>query len=63
MVVIITPGGLEKFFEEVGEPVTDPSSPPEDPPDIKKLVEVARKYEIEFPPPPRNKLVTLGPPA
>jgi quercetin dioxygenase-like cupin family protein len=31
MVVIITPGGLEKFFEEVGDPVTNPSSPPEGP--------------------------------
>jgi quercetin dioxygenase-like cupin family protein len=32
MVVIITPGGLEKFFKEVGDPVTDRSSPPEGPP-------------------------------
>ncbi len=52
MAVIITPGGLEKFFEEVGEPVTDPSSPPEAPPDVERLVAVARKYGIEIPPPP-----------
>ena len=52
MAVIITPAGLEKFFEEVGEPVTDPSSPPERPPDIERLVAVARKYGMEIPPPP-----------
>jgi quercetin dioxygenase-like cupin family protein len=51
MVVIITPAGLEEFFEEVGEPVTDPSSPPDGPPDIEKLVAVARKYGIEIPAP------------
>jgi hypothetical protein len=52
MAVIITPAGLEKFFEEVGEPVTDPSSPPEGPPDIERLVAVAREYGMEIPPPP-----------
>ena len=52
MAVIITPAGLEKFFEEVGEPVTDPSSPPEGPHDIERLVAVARKYGMEIPPPP-----------
>ncbi len=53
MAVIIAPAGLEKFFEEVGEPVTDPSSPPEGPPDIERLVAVARKYGIKIAPPPR----------
>jgi hypothetical protein len=52
--VIITPAGLEKFFEEVGEPVTDPSSPLEGPPDIERLVAVARKYGMEIPPPLRD---------
>ena len=51
MAVIITPAGLEKFFEEVGEPVTDLSSPPDGPPDIGRLVAVARKYGIEVPAP------------
>src|SRR3712207_3600898 len=37
MAVIITPAGLEKIFEEVGEPVKDPSSLPERPPDIERL--------------------------
>jgi quercetin dioxygenase-like cupin family protein len=53
MAVIIAPAGLEKFFEEVGEPVTDPSSPPEGPPDIERLVAVGRKHGIEMAPPPR----------
>ena len=52
MFLIVTPGGVEKFFEEVGEPVTDPSSPPEGPPDLERLVAVARTYGIELPPPP-----------
>jgi quercetin dioxygenase-like cupin family protein len=52
MAVIITPAGLGKFFEEVGEPVTDPSSPPEGSPDIGRLVAVARMYGIEIPAPP-----------
>jgi mannose-6-phosphate isomerase-like protein (cupin superfamily) len=50
MAVIIAPAGLEKFFEEVGEPVTDSSSPPEGTPDIERLVAVARKYGIEISP-------------
>ena len=52
MSVFITPSGLEKMFEEVGERVTDPSSPPEGPPDIEKLVAVNQKYGVEIPPPP-----------
>jgi mannose-6-phosphate isomerase-like protein (cupin superfamily) len=52
MAVIITPAGLERFFDEVGEPVTDPSSAPEGPHDVERLVAVARKYGIEIPAPP-----------
>jgi hypothetical protein len=52
MAVIITPAGLGKSFEEVGEPATDPSSPPEGSPDIGRLVAVARMYGIEIPAPP-----------
>ncbi len=51
MAVIIAPAGLERFFEEVGEPVTDPSSPPDGSPDIERLVAVARNYGIEILPP------------
>ena len=52
MVVVITPAGLEKYFEETGEPVEDPSSPPEGSPDVERLVAVAQKYGIEIPPSP-----------
>ncbi len=54
MAVIITPAGLEKFFEEVGKPGTeDPTSPPpfaEE--DIGKILAVAPKYGVEIQPPP-----------
>ena len=51
ILVLVTPAGLEKMFEELGEPVTDPSSPPEGPPDIERLMAVNRKYGVEIPPP------------
>ena len=55
MAVLITPGGLEKMFEEFGEPVTDPSSPPEGPPDVERLVAVSQKYGVQvLPSPPHN---------
>ena len=54
MHVLVTPAGLEKMFEELGEPVTDPSSPPEGPPDIERLVATNRKYGVEIPPPPEQ---------
>jgi len=50
ILVLVTPAGLEKMFEELGEPVTDPSSPPEGPPDIERLMAVNRKYGVEIPP-------------
>ena len=31
---VIGPAGLEKFFEEVGEPATEGASAPEGPPDV-----------------------------
>ncbi len=52
MAVIIAPAGLERFFEEAGEPVEDPSSPPGGPPDVERLVAVAQRYGIEILPPP-----------
>lgn len=53
LAVFITPGGLEEFFEEVGELVVDPSSPPPGAPeDIEKVVAIAPKYGIRIPPPP-----------
>jgi hypothetical protein len=31
---VISPSGLERFFEEVGEPATEGASAPEGPPDV-----------------------------
>jgi len=41
---VISPAGLEKFFEEVGEPATEGASAPEGPPDVEKLIATARKW-------------------
>jgi quercetin dioxygenase-like cupin family protein len=54
MSVLITPGGLERMFEELGEPVTDASSAPEGPPDIERLKAVNQKYGVEVLPPPEK---------
>ncbi len=51
LLTLAVPAGLEKFFEEAGEPGTDVSSPP-GPPDVEKLLATAERYGIEFPPPP-----------
>ena len=49
---LVAPGGLEKFFLEVGEPATEGSSAPEGPPDVGRILEIGQKYGIEIPPPP-----------
>jgi mannose-6-phosphate isomerase-like protein (cupin superfamily) len=49
---VITPGGFEKFFVEVGEPATEGDSPPEGEPDVGRIVQVGQKYGVEFLPPP-----------
>ncbi len=49
---IVAPGGLEKFFLEVGKPATEGSSAPEGEPDVGKIVEIGQKYGLEIPPPP-----------
>lgn len=48
---VITPGGLERFFLEAGEPAPDPSSPPPGPPDIGKVMAAAARHGVEIPPP------------
>jgi mannose-6-phosphate isomerase-like protein (cupin superfamily) len=46
---LIVPGGLEKFFEEVGKPASDPSSPPAfEEEDIERLLAVAPRYGAEI---------------
>ena len=46
---LMVPGGLEKFFEEVGKPATDLSCPPPfEEEDIDELLAVAPKYGVEI---------------
>jgi quercetin dioxygenase-like cupin family protein len=46
---LIVPGGLEKFFEEVGKPGTGPSSPPPfEEEDIERLLALAPRYGAEI---------------
>jgi quercetin dioxygenase-like cupin family protein len=42
VLVIVTPAGIEKFFEELSELAK------QGPPDIKKVKEIAQRYEIEL---------------
>ncbi|MFP4101252.1 quercetin 2,3-dioxygenase [Coleofasciculus sp.] len=42
VLIMVTPAGIEKFFEELSE------LPKQGPPDIKKVEEIAQRYEIEF---------------
>ncbi|HET7479873.1 MAG TPA: cupin domain-containing protein [Rubrobacteraceae bacterium] len=51
LLTLAMPAGLDRFFEEAGEPGTDVSTPP-GPPDVEKLLATAERYGIEFPPPP-----------
>lgn len=52
MLAVVIPGGLERFFLEAGEEAREGSSPPEGKPDVDRIVEIGRKYGVEFPPPP-----------
>ncbi len=45
---MMTPGGFEDFFEEVGEPVEDPYRPPAGPPDVGKVLAAAPRYGLEI---------------
>lgn len=49
---MITPSGLERYFDEVGEPAEDETRTPGIPPEkIEKLLAAAPKYGLEIPPP------------
>ncbi len=53
LVLIITPGGLEGFFEGIGQVFDDPDNPPPPrtgPIDMARATEVAAKYNITFVP-------------
>jgi mannose-6-phosphate isomerase-like protein (cupin superfamily) len=42
------PGGLERFFVEMGHPITDPTTPPDGPPDVARLLDLAARYHVEI---------------
>jgi quercetin dioxygenase-like cupin family protein len=46
LMCVITPAGFEGFFEEIG------GLPPEQQQEIPRVLEIARKYELEVLPPP-----------
>ena len=51
MILIIAPGGLEGFFEGIGQVITDinnPPPPPSGPPDFARAAQVAAQYNVTF---------------
>ncbi|MDQ3610173.1 MAG: cupin domain-containing protein [Actinomycetota bacterium] len=52
ILTITTPSGFERFVADVGSPTTTPMIPEPSEPDIPRLIEIAGRYGIEFPPPP-----------
>jgi quercetin dioxygenase-like cupin family protein len=51
VLIHLSPGGFEDYFREMSEPAKGLYIPPrpQGPPDVKKIVETASKYGIEFP--------------
>ena len=53
LLVVYKPGGIEKFFEEAGEPgqagVLPP--PPDGPPDIERIIAIGEKHGMSIQPP------------
>ena len=54
MIVLLTPGGFERLWEELGEePATQLTTrPPVDAGMIEKLIALAPTYHLQIPPPP-----------
>lgn len=54
--VMVSPGGFERFFKEVGEPASGGSEPPvpQRQPDVERITALARKYHCEISPPPEH---------
>jgi mannose-6-phosphate isomerase-like protein (cupin superfamily) len=54
MIVLLTPGGFEKFWEDLGEPATQLTTvPPVDPGVIEKAIALAPTYHLQLPLPPQ----------
>lgn len=54
VLVTYTPGGIDKFFAEAGEPARSAGLPPapEAPPDLDRLTAIAARYGMDIQPPP-----------
>jgi quercetin dioxygenase-like cupin family protein len=54
VLVVYTPGGMDRFFAEAGEPAAGPGLPPapEGPPDLERLTSIAARYGMDIQPPP-----------
>jgi quercetin dioxygenase-like cupin family protein len=48
LMCVITPSGFERFFEEIG------ALSPQQQQDIPRVLEIGKKYGLEFPPPPNS---------
>jgi quercetin dioxygenase-like cupin family protein len=50
LLVIYTPGGMDRFFEEAGEPAERREIPPpsDAPPDIERLTAIAQKHGLKL---------------
>lgn len=48
LLVLVTPAGFERFFDEAGEVATNHSVPPSSPTDPQRLLEIAPKYGLEI---------------
>jgi quercetin dioxygenase-like cupin family protein len=53
VLVVYTPGGIDNFFAEAGEPAAGPGLPPvpEGPPDLERLTSIAARYGMDIQPP------------
>jgi len=52
LLVLGTPGGAEKFFQQMGEPAATPSLPVPQAPDVERVIAVAAAHQVEILPPP-----------
>jgi quercetin dioxygenase-like cupin family protein len=48
LLVMVNPSGFDRFFVELGEPAKALEIPPPTTPDFPKLIEIAKKYNVEI---------------
>ena len=49
-IAISAPGGMDRFFAELGVPITDPANPskPSGPPDMQRVIEICARHNVIF---------------